>query len=204
MPTPINEGLVTRGLAGLFGLKGRFRLQLDETEVPVVITSQLDRSPFQLTKPCGAGTTTGAVVAENAYVSVSPSTGVILCIDRIDVPNNSSGLITVQRLTVANLVTLGAPSAIIQLRDFNNIEPPQANGPRTSSVMERYSFAGALGDTIWEGNLAAGVLHQIFFPDGYFLYGDDPAGIGGLAVVGGVTNNLLRASFTCREFRLPG
>jgi len=204
MPTPINEGLVTRGLAGLFGLKGRFRLQLDETEVPVVITSQLDRSPFQLTKPCGAGDAQGAVALENAYVSVSPSSGVILCIDRIDLAPNTTTVHLIQRLTAANLATLGAPTAVTFLRDFNNIEPPQANGPRTSSFVETRTHVGALGDQVWEGNLIAGNLWSISFPDGYFLYGDDPAGIDALAVVGSAVNVPIRANFICREFRLPG
>lgn len=203
MPSPINEGQVTRGLASLFALKGRFRLQMDETEVAVVITSQFDRSPFQLTKPCGAGIVTAAVVAERSYVSVSPSAGVILCIDKI-ILGTLSVVQRVQRLTAANFVTLGAPTAIFDLRDFNAIEPPQANGPRTSSVIESYTHANTLGDTIGEYRTAASEFQTIDFPDGYFLYGDDPAGIDGLAVVTDSTNSALRATFFCREFRLPG
>ena len=203
MPSPINEGLVTRGLASLFALKGRFRLQLDETEVPVILTSQFDRSPFQLTKPCGGGLNRAAVAAERAYVFVSPNAGVILCVDKI-ILGTLSVVITIQRLTVANIATLGAPLDTNFLRDFNAIEPPQANGPRTSSVIQSNTNANVLGDTVAELRTEASVLQTIDFPDGYFLYGNDPAGIGALAVVADSTNSALRATFFCREFRLPG
>jgi len=203
MPVPINEGLVSRGLVGLFGIKGRFRPQLDETEVPVVITSQLDRSPFQLTKPCGLGDGVGAVAGENSYVGVSPSAGLILCIDRIIMNQGGTQPILVNRLTAANLVTIGAPFAIQFLRDYNNIEPPQANGPRTSSTLSTNSFAGQVGDIVAESVGQANTQTIFEFPDGYFLYGNDPAGINMLAVIG-VVNLGITASFFCREFRLPG
>lgn len=204
MPLPINEGLVTRGLAGLFGLKGRFRLVLDETEVPVVITSQLDRSPFQLTKPCGIGGSQGAVAAQNSYLNVSPSTGVILCVDEVQITASPTGIYQLQRLTVANFVTAGAPLGIQFLRDFNNIEPPQPNGPRTSSTFTNFAFAGVLGDTVALIRTLGSTTTRFVFPDGYFLYGDDPAGIGGLAMVSNAVNISMNVSFLCREFRLPG
>lgn len=203
MPVPINEGLVSRGLVGLFGIKGRFRPQLDETEVPVVITSQLDRSPFQLTKPCGASLAVGAVAAENGYIGVLPAAGLILCIDKILFNQGGTQPVFVQRLTVANLVTIGAPFSSVFLRDFNNIEPPQANGPRTSSLIQSNSFVGVVGDEVAQTVGQANVRTVFDFPDGYFLYGNDPAGIDMLACVG-VVNLGITASFFCREFRLPG
>jgi len=203
MPVPINEGLVSRGLAGLFGLKGRYRPQLDETEVPVVLTSQLDRAPFQLTVPCGIGGGVNAVAAENGILGVLPDASLILCVDKIIISSTTVATLFIQRFTVANLVTAGAPFAIFNLRHFNQIEPPQANGPRTSSLFHTNSFAGVLGDEVARYRGLGNTPYTFEFPDGYFLYGNDPAGIDMLAVVGPV-NVAIEATFFCREFRLPG
>jgi len=204
MPVPINEGLVTRGLAGLFGLKGRYRLVIDETEVPVVITSQFDRSPFQLTKPVGGALSQPNVALENSYVSCSPSPGVILCIDSILIDTATASTFFVTRLTAANFTTLGAPLNIQFMRDFNAIEPPQPNGPRTASIIEARSFIGTLGDVFARVRVGGGQNEPFVFPDGYFLHGDDPAGIDGVAVVSANLNISMGATFFCREFRLPG
>jgi len=203
MPSPINQGLITRGLVELLGLKGKFGPQADETIVATIVVDEFRRSPFQATKPCGLGDAVGAVALENGYVGVLPNSGVILCIDRIIVSQGATQPVTIRRLTAANLVTIGAPFASQFLRDFNNIEPPQANGPRTSSLLETNSFAGAVGDEVATSTALAN--NQVFFefPDGYFLHGDDPAGINMLAVVG-IVNLGITASFSCREFRLPG
>lgn len=204
MPSPINQELITRGLVDTLGLKGRFRLIVDETAVPTFQVGDLERSPFTTTKILGAGDLQAAVVAENSYVFASPSLGTILCIDAIEVTNLGIGRFTINRLTAANLATAGAPTSITFMRDFNALEPPQANGPRLNATVNTLTFIGGLGDEIYEGRVLANTTQVIRFPNGYYLHGSDPAGINGLAVINAVVNIGITANFFCREFRLPG
>lgn len=203
MPKGITGADISSGITRLLGLTGKFSMSQDEIQVAVLEVAKLDRSPFQLTRPCGAGNAQGPVVAENAIISVSPSVGVILCIDRIDISPGTTGIHFIQRFTAANFVTMGAPFSITALRDFNNIEPPPPTGPRVGSVLETRSAVGVFGDRVAQYRITSSQATQVEFPAGYFLFGNDPAGINGLAVVASSLNTNVAATFFCREFRLP-
>jgi len=128
---------------------------------------------------------------------------VILAIDGFFASVGVASDLLVRRLTVANLVTIGAPFASQFLKSFDANEPAAATGPRVTSTIFTNSFAGAVGDQIMVVR-ASGTTLPVFFTNPYILRGNDPAGLNALAVIGESVNVQIRVSFLCREFPFPG
>lgn len=204
MPSPVQTDLVSKGLVNILGIKGRYGQFLDESVITTIQATDFDDSPFQIAKPAGASAVSAAVAAQNAYVSVSPTVDVILQVVSVTLASGALGTVVLQRLTAANLVTLGAPLAVFNLRDFNAVEPPPATGPRLASVLETRTHIGVLGDEVARFVMQGNVPFTFTFPNGYFLIGNDQAGINALAAAHVNVNIALTASFTCRIWRLPG
>jgi len=204
VPKPLQQSVITAALVRALGLKGKFGLELDETAVVTVQGLDLEFTPYQRQfVACGEGLIQQPVVAENSYVGVQASTGVILAIDGLHLSAGAGIEMSLQRLTAANLVTIGAPGAISPMKSFDGNDPPAATGPRVTSTIFRNSFAGAVGDRVALWAVSTADI-SIPFPNPYILRGDDPAGLNALAVVGLTVNQAVRASFFCREFPFPG
>jgi len=204
VPKPLQQSSITTALVRALGLKGKFGLQLDETAVVNIQGLDLEYTPYQRNfVACGEGQVQGGVAAENGYVGVQAGRGVILAIDSIHCSVVTSMDVSLQRLTVANLVTIGAPFTSQAMKSFDANEPAAATGPRVTSTIFLNSFAGVVGDRVGNWRILT-EDHMIPLPYPYILRGDDPAGLNALAMVGQTVNDGFRASFFCREFQFPG
>lgn len=92
MPTDIQNARVTQALVDFFTIKGRFRPQLDEVVVPVVLTADMSERDEETTQPAvvrynvaaaGAGLSGKAVL----FNGVTGLTGVELLIDSVVISN---------------------------------------------------------------------------------------------------------------------
>lgn len=206
-----NRGELSQALAQLLGFKGLPDLSSAEEIVPTINVGDLNNSPYlRLAIPAGRQIGQAAGGAGNfSYCLIRPGATVALQIRQIIFLNTSA---TVQQyyvmlMSAANIAAMSgfATIAYTQLTDFGNSD--------TGTSVLRPSRVGA-GLHTSSNNLGVAASRMLCpannsviwtLPDpGLVLFGNDPAGIPGLAVTDTLANDALNVAFVAREWPLPG
>ena len=177
-----------RELKEKFGIFGGFRLQLDETVVPVAIVEDITRDIDSIDVPCFAGQDRAAVAAEYSHVSLynPPDSGLLVIVDEIWVSANPTNF--VQLRSGARAGTTVNPS-FRDSRAWSRASIPQV--PQTRLM--HHTNALVLGDLRVGPLLATTGESSIFRPDITLAENED------ISIVSITVNQALRVVFMFRE-----
>lgn len=197
MAKTIQRGDVGEAVAGAFGVKGRVAPVLDET---VALTSHLldiERSPYRIPSACASWWSQAAVVANYAYVFVTPPVNALLVIWAVNVTRAAAGAVRVNLLgwdPAPGWTVLG--SAQISSLQYNR-------GRYVAAQIHTAQHTLSLGDEVAVVEVPADTTWRQVFPVPIVL-GRQPGGPGILAVRSGLVNEYVAASFEGDIYRMPG
>lgn len=205
MPSPINNPETSRALVASLGLKGAFRMAIDEVAVPTTLLETLDKSPYQEPQ-VGVGNFTDAAAGAGrfSHSGVQPVQGTILQVLWTAVADlGGDGPLEVdlklytatQIAGLANFDQLGIP-------DVNTSFPISGGTPRLGSNLCRGDSAAALGRTLVKAVMPLNGQIKVEFPNGLYLYGNDPNGIGAMMWEVETANTPVNAYHYVREYRV--
>ena len=197
----INVPGQAQALVAEYQLKGRVRLSLDETIVPVVIVSDVqDANPGQPESPGGTVINPAATVGEFGFGGVRAAPGSILRVDSIIIDDEGGGggthhvklvnaaEIAAVTVTTTNITSLGRPNH------------PSVPGLQSSNLIG--TDAAGIGGRVFLSIQVAGIVVPLNFGSGLFLYGDDDQDAAAIVVERRTANSLLIANFLVTEFAI--
>lgn len=204
MQRPFNRGEFDLGLGQLLGHKGALGLTVENDISPVLQILDLSDSPY-LSFPRGVMVedAAGAVAAQNSGVLCRPGAGVVLQVQRIYISNPTAGALTyaVTILTNTQAVALTLLTGQ-QFRFVNARQHPELASSFTNVESNASALPGSIVDLL-EVPPRTTLAYDIAAP-GLSLYGNDPGGPPFLGVICQTVNTACRASFSAREWPLPG
>jgi len=203
---PIQRAEIALALSHLVVAKGSTPLEMDQVLVPVANIQNLSETPYvRYGIPVARGAPYTAVAAQRGYLVARPGAQKILQIARVAIYNTEA---TTQDYTVKLY-----PAA--QLAAFDTaLNTPLNFIDLTDSVMGRFASSSVVqgSDAV---DVSIGAVVRVGVPTvshvivdlpapGIVLYGNDPNGIPGCAIVS--TNNAVgfAGSFYGKEWPLPG
>lgn len=112
MPAKIQDATLTSRLVSIFGIKGRFRPELDDVVVPVVVARDLSSERVEVGPPTyQRGTVAGAVAGETGgVVFSSTSPNFLIAPRRVLVIPDTAGIFTLRANTTGISVVVTGPT----------------------------------------------------------------------------------------------
>jgi len=204
MPLPVQNAESSRALTAALGLKGRFRLSLDEIIVPVAVTDFLPDTPYTSIVPISGSTSQVAVALEFSYIMIQAVAGSILVVDQVLIDNQSGGDASYQ----FRLLTAGEVAAV-SVAAFNtslNLNSPIIGGlvARSGALVSRGTHTALVGTIAGRINILAGMTERFKFPSGASSYGDDSEGPVAITFFDTTVNQPMAATFFGRQFLNKG
>lgn len=202
---PVQNAESVKALTAALGLKGRVKLEVDETLAPVIVTDDLTNSPYTTIVPMVSARRQGAVALNNSAISLEPVAGSILVIDRITLENDagSDSEFELRFMSAADVATVTTASSGTPL-NLNSLFDASGNAARTGALGRNLTNIGLVGTIAGRYGVLDNDQLVIEFPSGFAIYGDDAFGPAALAIWNVVVNESCAANFYARQFLNKG
>jgi len=202
---PIQNAEASQAVAAGLGLKGKVSLKFDEIILGMILTADNVHSPYSTDPLPIASGRQAALAVNNSAVGITPGAGLILKVDQITVVASSGNALSwrvhiLGPVTLAAVTTVASPNAA----NRNSLLGGSVNAPETGSRLLRITNATLTGLLVHRSFSPASEARTWDIPDGYYLYGDDPAGASALVVWNPTQNEEIVVNFVGREFRNKG
>lgn len=202
---PIQNAGPAQALADGLGIKGMIRLGVDDIIVPTVQVADFDVSPYSQAHPVGGARSQAAAGAgQFSMCGISPGRGTILGVHRVTSGerNAGAGTVALRWLSPAELAAITV-NTTIQARDFNH-ELIGGTLASRGALLFAAEHNATVGITLELARIPQDETGVFKFPRGFYLYGDDPQGVGAIVVSHTTANLTTDGNFYCTEYRLKG
>jgi len=203
---PVQQANPSSALVASLGLKGRVRLQVDEVILGTIILEDTVNSPYSADRlVIASNRQASAGVGVFSGIGIRPGAGLILRIDQITVIASASALLpwlvhVLGPVALASVTIVASPDAVNRNSELGRA----TNTPQSNSELLRITNGSTPGSLIHRESTASDLTSTWDIPGGYYLYGDDPAGVSAMVIWNSVADSELTVSWLGREFRNKG
>jgi len=202
---PVQNAETSKAAVAALGLKGQLKFEFDEVLVPVVVMEDVTGPPYGTVVPVNFHLAVAGAAMNNSSISVEPTPGSILVVDRIVMENNtgSAADFEIRLLSAADVDAMTTVSSAIGF-NMNSEFDSSGNPARSAALGRALRHTSLLGDVVERVTILQDDFGVTLFPTGWALYGDDPFGPVAMSAANVVVAEVMSATFYGRQFLNKG